>query len=186
LLAIVMVIVVALQAAAQRGIMAATSNFLRAAVMMASVEVVSLSRSGLRIDRPVRHEKHPRPRIEEGVRQPRQRFRAGPVVQPFVLSGSPPSTMSVPRLRHRHPREIVVLQAFGERVRAGFVAGARASLLILCALAFDPFNVVKDAPSQRNGEQDRYHASSHAGNPPLGDNGWVPSMKVPEKILDSF
>jgi hypothetical protein len=39
--------------------------------------------------------------------------------------------MSVPRLRRRHPREIVVLHAFGELVRAGLVAGARASLLVL-------------------------------------------------------
>jgi hypothetical protein len=129
---------------------------------------------------------------------------ARPDVQQFVLFGSPPSsmrsasvgcwrpriggrtTMSVPRLRRRHPREIVVLQAFGERVRAGFVAGACASLLIPCALAFDPLNVVKDATSQRDGEQDRYHASSHAGNPPLGDNGWVPSIESAEKDPGPF
>jgi hypothetical protein len=62
------------------------------------------------------------------------------VVQQFVPFGSPPSTMSVPRLRRRHPREIVVLQAFGERIRAGFVAGTRASLLILCALVASVFS----------------------------------------------
>jgi hypothetical protein len=92
--------------------------------------------------------------------------------------------MSVPRLRRRHPREIVVLHAFGELVCVGLVAGARASPFVLRALAFDPSNVVKDATSQRSGEQDRDHASGRAGKPPRGDKWFGTFDRVAEKIPD--
>jgi hypothetical protein len=71
--------------------------------------------------------------------------------------------MSVPRLRRRHPREIVVLQAFGERVRAGFVPGACANLLILSTRAQPSLNGAQ--PSALSTKSERREADCAA---PMG------------------